>query len=171
MSTTNGSSTLQRISEFLIHEAALLDGGRYDEWLDLLHDDFRYSVPVPMSREDPYLPRHDEHTEYANESKSFLQMRFSRIGSDYAWSERPPAFTRHFVSNVRMVDGSDDAAGRWEVAANVLVVRARLPEEPVMSTAERRDVIVDDGGQLRLLKRSVYLDTEIPNESQLGVIY
>lgn len=162
---------VRRLEAFLIEEAALLDSRRYAQWLDLLDEDFIYRVPVPLSREDTELTPYDDTMEYANESKSFLQMRFDRIRSDFAWAERPVAYTRHFVTNLRVLEEGSLGPGSWTISTNVLVVRSRLPEPPVMSTAERRDVVIEAGGRLLLRSRTVYLDTEVPNESQLGVIH
>lgn len=159
------------IERFLVHEADLMDKGRYDEWLALLHDQFIYRVPVAFSREDPSLDRYDSRLEYANESKSFLTMRFSRVSSDFAWAERPPAFTRHFVTNFRVEPAAGGSEDSWQVSTNVLVVRARLPEPPVFASAERIDRIERHDGRLLLRERTVLLDAEVPNETQLGVIY
>ncbi|WP_327242085.1 aromatic-ring-hydroxylating dioxygenase subunit beta [Streptomyces sp. NBC_01320] len=164
----------RRIEQFLIEEAAHLDAGRYDDWLTLLDEDFLYRVPVPLSREDPALGRYDETLEFANESKSFLAMRFGRVASDHAWAERPTASIRHFVTNFRIqaaepTPGSDNP--RWTVHTNVLVVRARLPEPPVLASAERRDVIELIQGSLRLVRRDVFLDAEVPTDGQLAVIF
>jgi hypothetical protein len=52
-----------------------------------------------------------------------------------------------------------------------MVVRSRLPEPVTMSTAGRVDTIVATADGLRLKKRLVYLDTELPTDGQLGVIY
>lgn len=162
------------IERFLVAEAAHMDAGRYTDWLAMLHDDFVYRVPVPVSREDPTLGRHDEVMEFANESKSFLTMRFSRLSSDFAWAEHPAAFIRHFVSNVRIEPAAESADTRnptWLVTTNVLVTRARLPEPPVLASAERRDIIERVGESFLLRRRDVFLDAEVPNESQLGVIF
>jgi 3-phenylpropionate/cinnamic acid dioxygenase small subunit len=160
-----------RLSDFLIEEAAALDERRYDDWLGILTEDFLYEVPVPLSREDPGLPQHAEGLYLAHESKSFLEMRFARVSSDYAWAERPAAFVRHFVSNVRVLDGATTETGRWTVATNVLVVRSRLPEPTTMSSAGRHDVIVETPEGLRLQHRTVYLDAELPTDGQTSIIY
>jgi 3-phenylpropionate/cinnamic acid dioxygenase small subunit len=161
-----------RLMDFLVEESAALDERRYGDWLAMLTDDFVYEVPVPLSREDPSLPQHAEELFLAHESKSFLSMRFSRVESDYGWAERPAAFIRHFVSNLRVLDEVPGADGRrWTVATNVLVVRSRLPEPPSLSSAGRRDVIVETGEGLRLQHRVVYLDAELPTDSQTSVIY
>jgi 3-phenylpropionate/cinnamic acid dioxygenase small subunit len=169
--TLSSTDINSRLQQFLVREAAYLDDREYGRWLDLLHDDFLYRIPVPTSREDVTLSPYDEVMEYANESKSFLQMRFSRVTNDYAWAERPVAFNRHFVSNLLVLDSSEPSKGRWDVTTNVLVVRSRLPEPPVLTSAKRHDAILEVDGEFRLLQRTVYLDTEVPNESQLGGIY
>ncbi len=161
-----------RLLDFLVEESAALDERRYQEWLGMLTDDFVYEVPVPVSREDPGLPQHAEGLYLAHESKSFLSMRFARVESDYAWAERPGAFLRHFVSNLRVLDaGPVDGGNRWTVATNVLVARSRLPEATSLSSAGRHDVIVETPDGLRLQHRTVYLDSELPNDSQTSVIY
>ena len=154
---------------FLIAESAALDEHRQSDWLNFLTEDFIYEIPVPLSREDPTQSPYDETILLSHESKSFLKMRFARLSSDHAWSERPLAFIRHFVSNLRILDQIDDQ--QWTVATNVMVTRARLPEPTTMSTAGRRDVIVATPEGLRLKHRTVFLDTELPTDGQLGVIY
>jgi 3-phenylpropionate/cinnamic acid dioxygenase small subunit len=160
-----------RLLDFLVEESAALDERRYTDWLAILTDDFVYEVPVPLSREDPGLAQHAEGLWLAHESKSFLSMRFARVASDYAWAERPAAFVRHFVSNLRILDGESTGTGRWTVATNVLVTRSRLPEATMLSSAGRHDVIVETPDGLRLQHRTVYLDSELPNDSQTSVIY
>lgn len=157
------------ISDFLVNESAALDEHRQRDWLTFLTDDFTYLIPVPRSHEDLNESPYDTTTFLAHESKSFLEMRFARLESDHAWSEHPPAFIRHFISNFRVID--EVPGESWTVATNVMVVRARLPEPTTMSTAGRVDTIVATPDGLRLKKRLVYLDTELPTDGQLGVIY
>jgi 3-phenylpropionate/trans-cinnamate dioxygenase subunit beta len=170
--TTDRDTALRtRLTDFLVAESAALDERRYDDWLGMLAEDFVYEMPVPLSREDPGLPQHASGLYLAHESKSFLAMRFGRVSSDYAWSERPAAFLRHFVSNLRLLGEADPDAGRWTVATNVMVVRSRLPEPPVLSSAGRHDLIVATDEGLRLAHRTVLLDAELPTDSQTSIIY
>lgn len=161
--------TQYEIEQFLIQESDLLDSHRQDEWLDLLHDDFSYRVPVPVAREEPTQPQYDPLLEYANESKSFLSMRFHRIDSDFAWAERPAAYVRHFVSNVQVHAEHEDRS--WTVRSNVLVYRSRRPEAPSVVSARRVDRIERHEDRLLLHERVVYLDVEVPTDSQLAAIF
>ena len=38
------------VTQFLLHEAELLDGRRFDDWLELLAEDMQYSMPVRVTR-------------------------------------------------------------------------------------------------------------------------
>lgn len=165
-----GTDLRTRLMDFLVEESAALGERRYDDWLGFLTEDFVYEMPVPVSREDPSLPQHASGLYLAHESKSFLRMRFSRVDSDYAWAERPAAFVRHFVSNLRVADADEDGSS-WTVTTNVMVVRSRLPEPPTLSSAGRRDVIVLTGEGLRLQHRTVFLDAELPTDTQTSIIY
>jgi 3-phenylpropionate/cinnamic acid dioxygenase small subunit len=167
--TTQVTGVHAEVWDFLVNESAALDEHRHGDWLGLLTDDFVYEIPVPRSREDLTQSPYDMTTFLAHESKSFLQMRFTRLSSDHDWSEHPPAFFRHFISNFRVVEELDGES--WTVATNVRVVRARLPEPTTMSTAARRDIIVATPDGLRLRHRVVFLDTALPTDGQLGVIY
>ena len=40
------SAVATRMAAFVVHEARLIDEGRYDEWLALFADDGRYWVPL-----------------------------------------------------------------------------------------------------------------------------
>lgn len=155
--------------DFLVAESAALDEHRHHDWLGMLTDDFRYEMPVPRSGEDVTQSPYDPTTYLAHESKSFLSMRFTRVESDHAWSERPRAFVRHFISNFRVL--AENEGRSWTVATNVLAYRSRLPAPPTLSSAGRVDEIVATPDGLRLAHRVVYLDTELPEDGQLALVY
>lgn len=157
------------IENFLYRESKLLDSHRHDEWLALLDDDFVYRVPLPVAKDEASMGGYDDVLELANESKSFLRMRFARVTSDFAWAERPAPYLRHYVTNVQVT--AEEPGPVWVVESNVLVVRSRQPEDPVHCSAGRRDRLRRHGDSFMLLDRTVFLDTEVPNDGQLGVIY
>lgn len=135
---TSDSELRHEIEALLFDEAALLDEGRFEEWLDLFADGARYWAPV---REN--LPRDGEHFDqlhrltHFDDDKATLTLRVKRLRTGFAHAEEPPSRTRHFVSNVRVLerDGDDRAL----VASNLLVFRARERRDEVLFSCERRD--------------------------------
>ena len=86
------------VQDFLVAEARLLDHRRFEEWLALWTDDATYYVPVRVSRKKPAPDVVDEIGLF-DDNKQSLTLRVRRLGTDVAWAEDPPSFTRRFVSN------------------------------------------------------------------------
>lgn len=158
---------------FLFDEAAALNDERYDDWLRLLTEDFDYRMPAPCLRDDPTLPRYDEDALLAWESCNSLRLRFHRLSSEFAWADRPPALHRRHVTSVRVIGRVHDAEGRQEhiVRSDVLVARSRRPDGTSIVSAGREDVIRAEAGALRLARRRVELDVELPEVSQISIIF
>lgn len=154
------------ITQWLYHEAELLDEGRLAEWLGLLTDDVTYVVPIRIHKEvtgDSRVTGVLEDSFHLDEDRSSLQMRVDRIETGFAWAEEPPSRIRHFVSNVR-VRRASDAADELSVRSYVMVYRSRWdrPDYDIM-TAERQDVLREVDGRWLLARRKVILDnTTIP---------
>ncbi|MFI9388793.1 aromatic-ring-hydroxylating dioxygenase subunit beta [Kutzneria sp. NPDC052558] len=154
----------------LVEEGAALDECRYGQWLDLIDEDFLYQVPVPLLREDPSLPRHSERALLFEATKGVLAMKLGRAGKQHAWSDRPSAVVRHFLSGVRVFE--TDEPQTWRVDCNVLAAWHRGQDESASATAARQDVIAHLGTpQARLLRRRVLLDTEVATHEQLSIIF
>ncbi|WP_256301621.1 aromatic-ring-hydroxylating dioxygenase subunit beta [Haloarchaeobius salinus] len=153
-------NTHWEIEQFLYKEAEYLDDRRLDDWLELLDEEIDYKIPVRVSQEGRTSDFLDTYHMY--ETYETLSDRITRRAGEYAWSERPPSRTRHFVSNVRVEPG--DGEDEYEVNSNLLlyVSKGDSGDYDTLS-AKREDVIVntDDGWKIR--KRTAYLDiTTIP---------
>jgi p-cumate 2,3-dioxygenase subunit beta len=94
-----------RIEDYLIHEAALLDEWRLDEWLALFAEDCRYLVPNLTG--DPYVPPSNTLYLIADDSHHLAQ-RIKRLGKNTAHSEYPRSRTRRLISNVRILEQSPE---------------------------------------------------------------
>jgi len=130
----------RQVELFLYEEAALLDGRRFEEWLDLFTDDASYAVPLRLTREGQADSEISETGRIFWDSKATLAIRVQRLMSEYAWAEQPPSRTRHFVTNVRVGVLED---GNLEVKSNVLVYvnRGDDPRHELYS-GDRHDVLV-----------------------------
>lgn len=156
-----------QVEQWLYQEAALLDGWRLTEWLDLLTEDCRYLAPLRVNREgespelswDFYLFEDDKET---------LKLRIERLKSGFAWAEDPPSRTRHFVSNVRL---AAQLEAELEVRSDFLVYRSRGGEAGVEWVAgERRDTLRQEGGRLKLAQRIIIVDQASLNLRNLAFL-
>ena len=154
------------VQDFLVAEARLLDHRRFDEWLGLWTDDASYYVPVRVSRKKPAPDVVDEIGLF-DDNKQSLTLRVRRLGTDVAWAEDPPSFTRRFVTNFDIAPEED---GEVRVSDYLLLYRSRGDGGVYdLVSGEREHVLrVDDGG-FRLAHRRVVLDQASVGTKNLGV--
>lgn len=145
------------VSQFLFHEAELLDTGREHEWLDLLDEDIVYKLPIRVTQDRSAGPGFQEDGFHLNEDKGMLITRVERLETEYAWAEDPPSRVRRFVTNVRVSAG--EANDALSVASNLLVYRSRSDSTAFdVISGERRDVLRRSNGGLLISRRTIYLD-------------
>lgn len=137
MSPTDFALRLE-IEDWLYREAALLDEGRFEEWLDLFDDSVRYWAPVRsnVDRGDEALDDPDP-LRHFDEDKTMLGLRVARLGTGFAHAEEPPSRQRHHVSNVRILEHEGDA--RIRVASNLLVFRSHEARKEITFSCGRVD--------------------------------
>ena len=167
----------QAAHQFLVEEAALLDGADYAGWLDLLAEDIRYLMPVRVTTARgagfdtlPGMGHFDEDM-YA------LRKRVRRLATDHAWTEDPPSRTRHFVTNVRTFPGSafpgSTAANdgvELRVESAVLLFRSRGDtREADLVSAGRTDVLRETPAGLRLARREILVDEAVLRTQNLAI--
>src|SRR5262245_11549910 len=89
------------VHRWLVEECALLDAHRLDEWLELLADDVRYVMPVPVTA--PLGPNAEPAStmDHFDEDRFSLRKRVARFATDHAWTENPPSRVRRHLTNVR----------------------------------------------------------------------
>ena len=83
------------VEQFLYRQAELLDGKRWQEWIDLFADDGVYWMPPERSH-----TTWDGMPAIFAEDKNLMQVRMGRVLHPDAWSQRPLWGTNHVVSNV-----------------------------------------------------------------------
>lgn len=156
-------------TEWLNRESALLDDRLLHEWLELLHLDLEYTLPVRITREREHGSGFSDTSFHMYEDHESLSIRVKRLDTDYAWAEDPPSRARRLVSNIR-VESAD--AGSYEVRSNFFIFRSRLDEVANdLLVGERRDRLVTDGGVIKLRKREVLLDHSTLPTKNLAVFF
>ncbi len=92
-----------RVEQFLFHQAELLDGKHWRDYIDLFADDGVYWAPIAP-----------EQSEWADspsifaEDKSMMEIRMGRVTHPNAWSQAPMWGTNHIVGNV-VIESVTDA--------------------------------------------------------------
>ena len=82
----------QDLIDFVLHEAALLNDRRYDEWNALFTDDGLYWVPLT-----PGQPDGIRHTSHLYEDQLLRTLRIERLKNRRAFSQQPPSRSHHLL--------------------------------------------------------------------------
>ena len=151
--------TRQDAEDFLYREAALLDDGRLDDWLELFTDDARYRLPIAPG-EDPLEPA------LVDDDRDRLAERVFRLTSTQAHAQLPPSQTVHDVHNVALEELSEDEV---LVRCNLTVHELRVggPEQVGLGRLRvlpgRAVYVLRLGPPLRIRSKTVWLlERELP---------
>jgi len=156
---TGDGADVERYHEarrFLYEEAEKIDDREFDAWLEMMTEDIRYRIPARQTRSEGGKGEFRGDAHHVDDNRFMLETRVERLETEHAWAEQPRSRTRHFVSNVRVVEASD---AEMEVKSNLLlhINRGDDPESHRIS-GERQDVLRKVDGAWKLDDRTVYLD-------------
>ncbi|MEU4482635.1 3-phenylpropionate/cinnamic acid dioxygenase subunit beta [Micromonospora sp. NPDC023966] len=162
---------LADVSDFLYREADLLDERRYTEWLDMLAEDYQYSVPLRMnvpfsdvvSNEDTKV---GAEVCWFDEPKSTVELRVIQLLTGVHWAEEPVSRVSHLVTNLRL---TRVALPEVEVSSRFLVYRNRVSDEIDILVGRRRDVLRQDGDEWKLTRRTLLLDQSVLMAKNLSI--
>jgi 3-phenylpropionate/cinnamic acid dioxygenase small subunit len=163
-------ATLERTcSTFLMWEAQCLDDRQFEDWLALLDPEIEYKAPVRTTRENWDGEGLSDTAFWMEEDFRSLETRVKRLASRFAWSENPATRTRRFVGNIRVLP----KAG----TADVVTIRSNLAifchrgeaPQPQVITADRIDEVRIGEHGLKILKRTVILDTAVLGLESLSI--
>lgn len=108
-----------RISQFLFHEASLLDDWKFRDWLAQLDEEIRYTMRTTVNAQtrDRRKGVQPPTTWIFNDTKDQLERRIARLETGMARAEEPPSRTRHLISNCQISETD---------IPNVFAVRSKL---------------------------------------------
>jgi 3-phenylpropionate/cinnamic acid dioxygenase small subunit len=163
---------LRSVEDFLYLEADLLDDRRFPEWLDLLHDDLEYSMPLRQNVHSSEASREftvpGRDVLWFDEGKDSLEMRVRQLQTGEHWAEEPYSRVSHLVTNVRIVEHSAEAV---EVSSRFLISRNRVDIESDTFIGRRRDVLVPANSGWLLRKRLIVLDQRVLLAKNLTIFF
>lgn len=171
------------LERFYFHEARLLDARQYQQWLQLLSPEIRYSVPARTNpavdnrqrgQEDMIsLERELERSQgmglpLREEQYVHLVLRVERAYKANSWAENPPARTRRLVGNVELMarDGQE-----LSILSNFHLFFARPGSRDFLYCGQRRDRLLADGDGFRILRREVVLDYADIDYPTVGLLF
>ena len=138
-----------RCEDFLVHEASLLDDGRFDEWLALFTDDACYWVPSEPNQASP----HDT-VSLIYDDRRLLETRVRRLASPRIYSQEPPSRTSRMIGNVR-IEATQPDGGRLMRSKFVLVEYRREQQRLFAGTCLHQ--LVPLAGVIRIKMKRVNL--------------
>lgn len=100
------STNLSELERFLYEEAALLDDGKYDQWLDLFADHGRYWVPLQGAAQS----ESSKCNSIADEDKLMLALRIERLRAGFAHSQQPGSTMQHLLQRPTLLAADGDGA-------------------------------------------------------------
>ena len=87
---------VRELEQFLYEEAALLDAGRFADWLACFAADGRYWVPAEPGAQDP-----DTTIAIFDEDRALLAVRIDKLSRPDAYASEAPTRTVHVVTNIQ----------------------------------------------------------------------
>jgi 3-phenylpropionate/cinnamic acid dioxygenase small subunit len=162
-----GIETWLEVHHLLVAEAELLDDRRFEEWLELFTEDVEYTAPVRVSKKNPGPDVVDANLLF-DENLASLTLRVKRLGTDVAWAEDPPSFTRRLVSNIRVQAGEGE--DELEAKSNLMLFRSRSDGgQHDIICGQREDTLRRVGDQLKIARRRILLDQAALGTKNLAV--
>ncbi|MFG1374324.1 3-phenylpropionate/cinnamic acid dioxygenase subunit beta [Xanthobacter oligotrophicus] len=156
------------VEELFYDEAAMLDERRFGEWLDLMHDDIIYFMPLRRNvkfgmhaeREDS---RVEEGISWFNEDKWTLQKRVEQILTGVHYAEEPLSRVAHLVTNVQVRGAWPDTAQATEIdtICRFHIYQNRVEHEHYSFVGRRYDRLVRVEGALKIRERRIILDQNV----------
>lgn len=146
--TAAATFDIARCEQFLLHEARLLDDGRFDEWLALFTEDAWYWVPVEPDQKNPF-----DTVSLIYDDRRLLETRVRRLASPRIYSQEPRSRTSRIVANVTLEES--DTSGCTLRSKFLTLEYRREGQRTFGGTVFHRLVLVDD--QLRIAWKRVNL--------------
>ena len=171
------------LERFYFHEARLLDARQYQQWLQLVSPEIRYTVPSRTNlavdnrqrgQEDMISVENElERSEglglpLREEQYVHLMLRVERAFKVNSWAENPPARTRRLIGNVELMGRNGQ---ELTTLSNFQLFFARPGSRDFLYSGQRRDRLLAEGDSYRILRREVILDYADINYPTVGLLF
>ena len=156
--TVRGSSqqplNSARCEQFLLHEARLLDDGRFDEWLALFTTEAWYWVPSEPGQADPF-----ETVSLIYDDRRLLETRVRRLAGPRMYSQEPRSRTSRIIANVTIEEAG---RGACTVRSKFMMIEYRREQQRIFGGTLLHRLVQADGRVMIAWKRVDLVNCDAP---------
>jgi 3-phenylpropionate/cinnamic acid dioxygenase small subunit len=168
----------EELETFFYEEADLLDERQFGAWLDCLHEDVHYFMPI---RRNVKFGEHAAHENsragidigWFDEDKWTLTKRVEQILTGVHYAEEPLSRVSHLITNVRLRSATPSARDAQEVqtSCRFLVYQNRVEYETYTFVGRRYDTLLRSGDTWKVRKREIILDQNVLLAKNLSTFF
>jgi 3-phenylpropionate/cinnamic acid dioxygenase small subunit len=144
----------ERCEQFLLHEARLLDDGKFDDWLALFTTDAWYWVPSEPDQADPV-----ETVSLIYDDRRLLETRVRRLASPRMYSQEPRSRTSRVIGNVTI---EETGRGSCTVRSKFMMIEYRREQQRIFGGTSLHRLVRADGRVLIAWKRVNLVNCDAP---------
>jgi benzoate/toluate 1,2-dioxygenase beta subunit len=144
----SASPSLAECEAFLVHEAELLDQGKFEDWLALFTENAWYWVPSEPNQDSPLTT-----VSLMYDDRKLLETRVRRLVSPRMHAQEPRSRTSRIVANVTLRERKPASA---LVRSKFMMVEYRRGQQRLFAGTSFHELIWTEGG-LRIASKRVDL--------------
>jgi 3-phenylpropionate/cinnamic acid dioxygenase small subunit len=145
---------LHRCEQFLVHEARLLDEGKFDDWLALFTADAWYWVPSEPDQPDP-----QQTVSLIYDDRRLLETRVRRLVSPRMYSQEPRSRTSRIIANVT-IEANDRTS--CTVRSKFIMIEYRREQQRIFGGTALHRLVQSDGRFMISWKRVDLVNCDTP---------
>jgi benzoate/toluate 1,2-dioxygenase beta subunit len=148
------SPSLAECEAFLVNEAELLDGGRFDDWLAMFTGNAWYWVPIEPDQDSPLTT-----VSLMYDDRRLLETRVRRLTGLRMHAQEPRSRTSRIVANVTLRERRPASA---LVRSKFTMVEYRRGEQRLFAGTYFHELVRVDGGLKIASKRVDLVNCDAP---------
>jgi 3-phenylpropionate/cinnamic acid dioxygenase small subunit len=145
---------LHRCEQFLLHEARLLDDGKFDDWLALFTAEAWYWVPSEPDQANPV-----DTVSLIYDDRRLLETRVRRLASPRMYSQEPRSRTSRMVGNVTIEDSEKNSC---TVRSKFLMIEYRREQQRIFGGTALHRLVLANGRIMIAWKRVNLVNCDAP---------
>jgi 3-phenylpropionate/cinnamic acid dioxygenase small subunit len=145
---------LRHCEQFLLHEARLLDEGKFSDWLTLFTPKAWYWVPSQPDQADPL-----ETVSLIYDDRRLLETRVRRLVSPRMYSQEPRSRTSRIIGNVTI---EENGTSFCKVRSKFLMIEYRREQQRIFGGTALHGLEQDGGLIMIAWKRVDLVDCDAP---------